>query len=100
MKGYCLHESGKLEYLRYCNAPGVEKEKRDCGTLFFAEHGRQQFCSARCKGRDAARRFRYRHKEELRVKASQRYEKQKKAKHGPLVIVGHFRKGKTAKKEG
>jgi hypothetical protein len=41
-----LHESGKIERLRYCEAPSTEKDKkqRHCGTLFFAEHGRQQFC--------------------------------------------------------
>jgi predicted RNA-binding Zn ribbon-like protein len=95
-----LHESGKLERLRYCEAPSTEKDKRHCGTLFFAEHGRQQFCSAKCKGREASQRFRYRHKEEVRTKAHARYERKAKAKHGPHVKVGQFRKKKTAKEKG
>jgi hypothetical protein len=72
----------------------------ECTRLFFADHGRKRFCSATCKQRDASQRFRERHGEELRVKAHTRYEKKKRAKHGPRVIVGYFRKTRTAKEEG
>jgi hypothetical protein len=82
---------------------GVDTERirscLECARIFFAEHGRQRFCSPKCKNRDAVQRFRERHSEELRVKAHTRYEKKKKAKHGPNVIVGQFRKTKTTKKE-
>jgi hypothetical protein len=84
-----LQERGKLDYLRACRA---------CATLFLAEHGRQRFCSAKCKGRDASQRFRERHGEELREKAHVRYEKKVRKKMGrPHQKVGQFCKAKAEK---
>lgn len=86
-----LYARGELDRLREC---------LECKNLFFAEHGRQQFCSPKCKGREHSRRFRERHSEELRTKAHTRYEKKVRKKLGrSRQTVGQFRKAKTAQKK-
>lgn len=78
-------------YLRQCPT---------CFRLFLAGHGRQRFCSTRCKAREALKRFRERHREELKEKARAKYgQKVRKKPRMKNVKIGTNQKRKTQPKE-
>jgi hypothetical protein len=80
-----------ISYLRLCTC---------CDRLFFAEHGRQQFCSAKCQGKAASQRFRERHRKQLSEKARTHYERKVRAKLGPQhTNIARHRKCKSQPKE-
>jgi hypothetical protein len=58
-----------------------------CERFFFADHGRQAFCSSKCKGSAASQRFRARHRAALSEKAQKRYDKKMRAQYGANVQI-------------
>lgn len=80
-----------ISYVRLCPT---------CARLFLAEHGRQQFCTTRCKSKAALQRFRKRHRKELNEKARANYKKKIRGQPGKQnVKVGTHQKRKTQPKE-
>jgi hypothetical protein len=67
--------------LRICAAPSCKK-------LFLIDHGRQKFCSFKCKNKDAQRRYRETHQEQEAKRGRKIYERKMKKKLGPNVRVG------------
>ncbi len=58
-----------------------------CERLFLIDHGRQKFCSSKCKNTEAQRRFRETHKEQENVRGRRSYEEKIKKRLGPNVQV-------------
>ena len=80
-----------VTYLRQCPV---------CSRLFYAKHGRQRFCSTKCKTKEALKRFRKRHREELKKKARANYGQKVRKKPGMKnVKIGTNQKRKTQPKE-
>ncbi len=69
-----------------------------CPRLFFAAHGKRQFCSDRCKAKEMMRRFRARHPEHERVRARTKYEKKIRKRPGMKnVKIRPYQKRNTQK---
>lgn len=72
----------------WCGLSETELRKcPSCERLFLIDHGRQKFCSFKCKNTEAQRRFREAHKEQESMRGRRSYEKKIKKKLGPNVQV-------------
>lgn len=84
----------------WCNINRFELRRCPaCEKVFLIEHGRQSYCSAKCKNRAASRRFRSANSQKERTRARATYEKKVRSKLGPHVQIGSFRKRSTAQRK-
>ncbi|MSQ47465.1 MAG: hypothetical protein EXR78_03595 [Deltaproteobacteria bacterium] len=58
-----------------------------CARLFLVEHGRQVFCSFKCKNKDVQDRYRATHRDKESARGRSHYEKKVKEKLGPSVRI-------------
>lgn len=79
-----------VSYLRQCPA---------CSRLFYAEHGRQIFCTPQCASRAGTKRFREKHREQENERGKGNYEKRIKKKLGPGVRINKQSKAKRRKEK-
>lgn len=79
-----------ITYLRRCPV---------CSRFFYAEHGRQIFCTPQCASRAGTKRFRAKHKEKENERGRRNYETKVRKKLGPNVQVGKRVNAQQGRKE-
>jgi len=79
-----------ITYLRRCPV---------CSRFFYAEHGRQIFCTPQCASRAGTKRFRAKHKEKENERGRRNYETKVKKKLGSNVQVGKRVNAQQGRKE-
>jgi hypothetical protein len=70
-----------------------------CFRLFYAEHGRQLFCTPQCASREGTRRFREKQREEEAGRERSNYENQMKGKLRPTAPMARRKKSAVTKEK-